>query len=684
MRLWMQTRRFDLLAPLVFLVTCVLAFGLQAHQLGFYLDDWIILNAYQLGGAERVFEYAFLGNRPLVFWLWVLGFQILHASTLAWQVWALLWRWLTVVMVWQIFRQLWPNAQRSVTLAALLFAIYPLFAQQASALTYSFHWICFFLWALSVYAMLQAVLQPRQYLLWMTLSVLTGALQLFSQEFFVGLELLRPLMLWMILRYQVPKRGDLVRRVWWTWLPFVVLLAAFYVWRTRLMPTLGADRNLPDLFYGLLSAPRSALPKLIEMFFQDLVHGVLGVWYATYRADLWVFQPISNVLAWGVAALSFAASLSFFWSGVGKSTVLPELVPAPAWYRTAIPFGLAAMMAGFLPGWMIGRHIYDLSGVYNDRFGLAAMFGAALVVTGLVEAFIKTERARLVLLCMLIGLGTAQNFRYETNYRWSWEKQTQFYWQLKWRAPDLKKPTAIYGEGALISYMGSWVTTSALVQMYGAEGDSHFMDFWYFDLTKNHIPSQSNHSTDVVAESNFMRFRAPAQNTLVIAFEPEKLHCLWVLGPADAANPYLTVLQSQSAPLSNLEQILAGPEDARIPSFFGPEPIHDWCYFYQKADLARQQQDWQTIVQLWNAAEQNQRHPRVGTEYLPFVEGFAHSGDWETAFRLSQKAYFPKYEMRADVCATWKRIAQTTTESPEKQARISQAVADFECQDEFR
>ena len=56
--------------PALFLIVCVFAFGLQIPWLGFYLDDWIILNAYNLGGAERLFEYAFLGNRPLVFWLW--------------------------------------------------------------------------------------------------------------------------------------------------------------------------------------------------------------------------------------------------------------------------------------------------------------------------------------------------------------------------------------------------------------------------------------------------------------------------------------------------------------------------------------------------------------------------------------------------------------------------------------
>ena len=31
---------------------------------------------------------------------------------------------------------------------------------------------------------------------------------------------------------------------------------------------------------------------------------------------------------------------------------------------------------------------------------------------------------------------------------------------------------------------------------------------------------------------------------------------------------------------------------------FGSEPPHLWCYYFEKADLARQLQDWQSVLQL--------------------------------------------------------------------------------------
>ena len=92
--------RADGMTPLVLLLVSVLAFGLQLPWLGYYVDDWIILHALNIGGAERIFEYAFLGNRPLVFWLWWGAFRLLGSAPLPWHIWALLWRWLAVVMIW--------------------------------------------------------------------------------------------------------------------------------------------------------------------------------------------------------------------------------------------------------------------------------------------------------------------------------------------------------------------------------------------------------------------------------------------------------------------------------------------------------------------------------------------------------------------------------------------------------
>ncbi|WP_298006948.1 hypothetical protein, partial [Anaerolinea sp.] len=165
-------RRHPWFFPLALLAVCILAYGLQAPWLGYYLDDWIILAAYHSHGVQGLMEYAFLGNRPLVFWLWWLGFQILGEAPLGWQIWALLWRWATVTAAYYTLQLLWENQPRRNAAIALLFAVYPIFKQQSSALTYSFHWITFALYFFSLIAMIRATRTRSHYLVWSVAGVL--------------------------------------------------------------------------------------------------------------------------------------------------------------------------------------------------------------------------------------------------------------------------------------------------------------------------------------------------------------------------------------------------------------------------------------------------------------------------------------------------------------------------------
>jgi len=683
MNTWFEKQQKWLSVSLLFISISILAYGLQIFHLGFYLDDWVILNAYNLGGPELLFQYTFLDNRPLVFWVWLLGFKLLGSVPLYWQIWALAWRLLTVIILWRVLILIWPNAYRQVTLSSLLFLIYPLFSQQATALTFSFHWICFFFWGLSVWLMIQAIRSSRYFFVLLLLSVLFDGIQLFTQEYFLGLDFLRPIILWIVLSPKEEKRKSQIGQVTKLWLPYLVLLLGSLTWRAFLMPTVGADRNTPTVLFGLIDSPVSTLTKLIEMFMQDTVHTLLGVWYRTYQPDLFTLSPISSLAAWGVALIG--AGLVYLVINRMRFVVNGELTSKRGeWYREAIPFGMAALIFGFLPGWMIGRHVYDLSGIYNDRFGMASMFGAAIVIVGLIEFLRLNKKISLIFLSILIGLGLGQNFRYQTTYRRSWESQLRLYWQISWRMPDIQTPARILGEGSMIPFIGSWVTTSAINQIYRQSSESTYVDFMYFDLTKPYVSRfvQGEGELDPV-KVKYMDFSAPEDNNLVIAYNPEENQCLWVLQPLDQFNPYLSSALQSAAPISNPELILASQSYPLRADIFGDEPVHDWCYFYEKADLARQFGDWKSTVAIWHEARENGKRPRVGVEYGPFIEGFAHLGNWEEAINLTTDASRLKFEMRKYLGTTWRRISDSTGDTPEKQDAIIRVIEDFECQDEF-
>ena len=108
---------------------------------------------------------------------------------------------------------------------------------------------------------------------------------------------------------------------------------------------------------------------------------------------------------------------------------------------------------------------------------------------------------------------------------------------------------------------------------------------------------------------------------------------------------------------SNLGQIEAESSHNPDPAIFGAEPPHGWCYYYQKADLARQFAEWDKVLQLYKQAASHGLSPSQGGEYLPLLEAYARSGQWSQAYQLSTKIMGMTQELNGNVCAKWTSYA---------------------------
>ena len=104
-----------------------------------------------------------------------------------------------------------------------------------------------------------------------------------------------------------------------------------------------------------------------------------------------------------------------------------------------------------------------------------------------------------------------------------------------------------------------------------------------------------------------------------------------------------------------------------------------WCYFYQKAELARQYQRWDEIQLLWNSAIDNNVQTTIGTEYIPFIDGFAHIAHWQTAAELTISANKLSKAMNSILCPLWDSIEQSTSDSEERDETIRQIKMKLEC-----
>jgi hypothetical protein len=164
-------------------------------------------------------------------------------------------------------------------------------------------------------------------------------------------------------------------------------------------------------------------------------------------------------------------------------------------------------------------------------------------------------------------------------------------------------------------------------------------------------------------------------------FAPPK-GCLKLLDPVlDNGYPLKQPLISQALPLSDLENLVSNPDQPALPpaNIFGPEPTHDWCYYYEKAELARQIRDWQQVSNLGQQVLQGAINPIDPAELLPFIEGFAHTGKWEDARQLSLQAYKSSSRLQSLLCSTWSRIEQTSTSDIQGKPVIDAIKRSLEC-----
>jgi hypothetical protein len=139
---------------------------------------------------------------------------------------------------------------------------------------------------------------------------------------------------------------------------------------------------------------------------------------------------------------------------------------------------------------------------------------------------------------------------------------------------------------------------------------------------------------------------------LLLISIPSASACIHVLDgtlPVYSENDSLLVQQVGSA--SRINQILpTGKPLHPQPQIFGAEPAHGWCYYYQKAALARQTGDWTKVGNLYDETIQLHLKPADESELIPFFEGLVNLGRLDDARALYNKDIKGHTKMRLPLC----------------------------------
>jgi hypothetical protein len=589
--------------------------------------------------------------------------------------------------MWWTLYGLWPNNKRRVTWMAMIFAVYPVFFQQPVSVVYSQVFILYIIFFLSIGSMIWAYRMPKYYWPFIILSWITAPLHLFTIEYFFGLELCRPLVLWFLLNEEKQSVHVRWKALIKKWMPFLLILVVYLVWRFYLLQLPGGGVNSPVLLADLLASPFSTLSSLLETIFQEVTYLIVYVWTLPLDPETITLSQPFVLFSWiMVFAVIFGLSLFMKKATIfGSKTETNELIT-----KQGIIIGIFGIFVGFAPVWIAGKNLIGKH--WTDRFSLAPMFGASILVISLLIALVHKNSHRIIVVSMLVGLAIGAHLRNENIYRWEWVEQEQFFWQLYWRAPRIKPNTAIFNEDALFSHVSKYSASTALNTLYPTDSDQYATPpYWIFELQDEFPYSIDNFIEGERLESGgrHYRFVSNSRDSLVLYFEPHENPgaCLWVLSSADEKNLDLPSRTRQVIAYANFDRIDASEAYDWKPdqSIFGQEPAHTWCYYFQKAALAKQLADWEKVTELFEEAKELGYRSSNPYEDFPFVEGYAYQGDWDKAQEITKDAYKrhatvkEKREFAGMVCYVWNSIENNTSATDERDVVLEEIYQMVNC-----
>ncbi len=673
--------------PVFLLAICVLAYGTFLPWMGFYWDDWPWIWRYHVYGDAgiRAIDIAFRPLAGIVLWL---GAQLAGENPLGWQIYNLILRWLGGWALWWALGQIWPRQKRLAFWASLLFITYPGFSQQFVAINSSRHLFPLITFFASLGWMAQALRSPQQARWRPSLALALMLVTLFTTEYYYGLELLRAAVIWVLMPTQSGPIWPKLRQTGRAWLPYLLILLAVFIWRYTISQNVNYDIDLDN---QLMTNPLTTLWQLAATAGSDLVEATWSAYAkALHFPNPAVFGPRKTILFWGLSGLAGLLTLGVTSQPPSKQHTEkairnqgsrePDAGQPPRPSLQAALIGLSAIFIGGLPFWVSGLGIK--LAFPNDRLTLPLSAGVALLVAAALTGLRKPAWLGRALLSLMVGLSVGVQVRHAADYQSDWQHQIAFFEQLTWRIPGLQPGTVILAPELPFAFNTDNSLTPTLNWVYNpAYPQTERVQF--FDVELRLREDFSNLAARILASLQTDTTRQTQAAPAYLALYPVAGGCLRILDPQyDRYLPGVPDFMDEAATLVNLDSILVdSPPSMGLPAPMGAaEAPVNWCYYFQKADLARQQGQWDEVTRLGDLAFQAGDSPNHASERVPFIEAYAYTGNWEKAVGLTLEAQKINKFMTPMLCDTWQRIAAKAAESPEKNEQMARIQNQLECQ----
>ena len=633
---------------LLIIASALIAYIPLVGGLGYYRDDWHVTWGGLMIGAEKVFDLH-LTDRPFMGLIYSWTYSLLGYSPLVWQLYTITLRITGGLLVLWLLRLLWPTRRTETAVMALLFVIYPGFLQLATSSAYSNHMFGLAMGILSLILSIKAVQAGNGLArIGLTLvSIATALVCFLIMEYMISLELVRLLLLGYLFVWRKP--GKVVQKGWRLlkiWAPYFAGFFAFLAWRVLIFKSARATTDVGSLASAYLNEPGYMLGRLVIETVKGALNTLVMAWTVPFYNQTMTANPTNLLVSFVLALMAVGVFLAFLRIMVGKNDLQADSNEGDAWGREAVVLGLLLVLLNIVPVVLANRDVRLTDTL--DRYTLPASIGVVMVVVGLLY-WVARGSLRVPAIVLLIAISIITHYNNTAFFKNFWTMEKQLWWQLSWRAPDIKDSTVL---------IPSLPAPYMLAESYEVWGPANLI----YGTRENplrvlgeSLNTEAMHSA--LTSASFTRtmrrveFTLDFKNLLVVSI-PGPGSCLRVhdgqwLEFAASEN----LLIRQVAPLSNSSMIVTEGESKTPPAVvFGPEPEHGWCYYYQKADLARQKQDWAEAARLGDEARAKGLQPVDMMEWMPFYQAYAYTDRLDDA---NSTAYWIRGEQIAvkEFCA---------------------------------
>ncbi|MDO9088223.1 MAG: hypothetical protein Q7U53_18595 [Anaerolineaceae bacterium] len=665
-----QLSEGPLLAIIMISLTAILTYGIMIPNLGYYYDDWYTIWSGVSRGAESLISLFSL-DRPFMGNIYSFFFRIIGENIAGWHIFALIFRISGAFAFYWILKLVWPKQKELPILAAMLFVVFPGFLAQPNAATKINHLIGFagalFSIALSLLALRSGDRLRRFFLI--LLSVFLLMFYVWIYEYMIGLEVMRIVLLFFVQWQLHPEKTlQIVKKLIWLYLPLAAGIGIFLIWRVYIFES---SRNATDL-NGLVDSYRSDFVTMVlRLIFQtvkDFLSASVFAWFVQPYKLLSISRFSQILIAFSVGASGVALGLIYLY--FVRHPINEEEGSEKPWIWVLI--GSIIVLGAVLPVVLSNRFL-NLNDSYK-AYALHPSAGTIIILLGIL--LVMKPNYRKVGMLTLIGFSVMVQMLNGQAWNGYWENQLNFWWQLSWRAPAFQENTLVMGYlPSDFPFHEDYEIWGPINLIYHPEPQSFpSIQAQILNLETVGYVVENDLLDGIVRDINVPRNYA----NLILIGQPFAGACLHTFDgnmPVYSSNErqYVNIV----AKFSDISRIVTDGSAPDLPkNIFGEEPSHGWCYYFQKASLARQQGKWQEIVNIYDTVVAAGHKPVDDSEYFVFVEGLVNSGQSEKAMQIVQNQIGRNDALRYSLC----RTLQSATDYPSGFEYEKKTITDLICQ----